>query len=421
MRVLLATFGSFGDVNPYIALALALRERGHEGVLAAPEYYRAVIEREGIPFHPLRPDANMDDHELLSRVMDPKRGTNFILEEILLPALPHSYEDLLGAAVGCDVMVSHTLVYAGPLVADATSIPWASCTLQPLAFMSPSDPPVLSPLQGIAWLRHLGRLPNAALLGVARLAVKKWVKAINKLRQTLGLPIGTNPIFEGQFSPQLALALFSRQFGAPQRDWPTSVVQPGFVTYDGSHGRGGMSKVLECFLNSGSAPVVFTLGTSSVTSLDGLLAAGIEAVSNIGMRAVIVADERHVPPDLIDENILVVASAPFRQLLPRASIIVHPRGVETIGISLQAGRPSLLMPVSADHPDNAARMSKLGIARVLKRRHRTASHLTRELQLLSCPEWRARAEKLATVINGEPGVAGACEAIEGLYRRRERR
>lgn len=416
MRVLLATFGSFGDVNPYIAMAMALRDRGHVGVVAAPAAYREVVEREGLPFRALRPDADLSDRESLAKVMDPKRGTIYLLEEVLLPALRESYEDLLAASRDCDVLVSHTLVYAGPIVADATGKPWASSTLQPMAFMSACDPPILSPLQFLAWYRHLGRLPNEALLRLGKWAVRKWVKPIQRLRLDLGLSLGTNPIYEGQFSPHLSLALFSKRFGAAQPDWPKSAVQTGFVTYDGSHGRTGFSQPLREFLDGGDAPVVFSLGTSSVASLEGLYGAGIAAVQELGLRAVIIGDDHHACAAAVgDPNILCVKAAPFRQLLPRASIIVHPGGVGTVGICAESGRPSLLVPVAADHPDNAARLAKLGVARVVGPKRCSAHRIARELEILGRPEWLARAEDFASFVATEPGVAGACEAIERLH------
>ena len=47
-RIVISSWGSFGDVSPYLGLALALRTRGHTPVLAIPSYYRSAVEREGL-------------------------------------------------------------------------------------------------------------------------------------------------------------------------------------------------------------------------------------------------------------------------------------------------------------------------------------------------------------------------------------
>ena len=70
-RVVLTTFGSLGDLHPYVAIALGLQARGHEVVLATGECYRRKIEALGLGFRPLRPDSDfVSDPDVMRRVMD---------------------------------------------------------------------------------------------------------------------------------------------------------------------------------------------------------------------------------------------------------------------------------------------------------------------------------------------------------------
>ena len=82
-RILLATWGSLGDLHPLLALGLALRDRGHETIFATTENYRETIESLGLLFHPLRPELPTDP-DLLKRVMDPKIGPETLLKEVIL-------------------------------------------------------------------------------------------------------------------------------------------------------------------------------------------------------------------------------------------------------------------------------------------------------------------------------------------------
>ena len=75
LRIVFSTFGTFGDVNPLIALALELQRRGHIAVLAVPEMFRAKIEPLGIAFHPVRPDQDPNDARLVAMIYDIKKGT----------------------------------------------------------------------------------------------------------------------------------------------------------------------------------------------------------------------------------------------------------------------------------------------------------------------------------------------------------
>ena len=98
MRIVFATFGTFGDVNPLMGLGAELQRRGHSVVLAAPEMFRRQAEGAGLGFTPVRPDQDPDNAALAAMIYDRKRGTERGLREFLFPALRASYDDLL--AVG---------------------------------------------------------------------------------------------------------------------------------------------------------------------------------------------------------------------------------------------------------------------------------------------------------------------------------
>src|SRR6202022_3345628 len=99
-RIVLATFGSLGDLHPYIAIALGLQARGHEAVIATSGYYRQKIEALGIGFRAVRPDHPVvdADPDLMRRIMDRRQGSECVIREVMMAALRQSYEDTLAAA-----------------------------------------------------------------------------------------------------------------------------------------------------------------------------------------------------------------------------------------------------------------------------------------------------------------------------------
>src|SRR5262245_22963325 len=146
-RIVLTTFGSLGDLHPYIAVALGLQARGHEAVIATSGYYRPTVEALGLgvrAVRPNRPDLDADPG-LMRRVMDRRTGSDHVIRGLMMPALRESYDDTLAAADGADLLVAHMLTFTTRLVAERRSIPWASTLLQPLGFFSVYDPPVLPP------------------------------------------------------------------------------------------------------------------------------------------------------------------------------------------------------------------------------------------------------------------------------------
>jgi UDP:flavonoid glycosyltransferase YjiC (YdhE family) len=150
MRIVFSTYGTFGDVNPLIALSLELKRRGHTPVLAIPEMFRPKVEPLGIGFAPVRPEQDPNDTRLIAMIYDIKHGTETGLRKFLFPSLRESYADLLAAVEadgGADLLVTGELAYAGPIVAEKTGVPWASYVLAPFSFFSGYDPPVLPLIQ----------------------------------------------------------------------------------------------------------------------------------------------------------------------------------------------------------------------------------------------------------------------------------
>src|ERR1044072_5904771 len=103
MRIILNTWGSFGDIHPYMALGMELQRRGHVPVLATMEGYREKIEAVGLEFVPVRPNIPQPKEqspELLEKIMDPRTGPRFLTEGLVFPAVRDAYADLLNAVAG---------------------------------------------------------------------------------------------------------------------------------------------------------------------------------------------------------------------------------------------------------------------------------------------------------------------------------
>jgi rhamnosyltransferase subunit B len=216
LRIVLSNIGTFGDINPLIAIALELKRRGHVPVMALPAVYEPKIRPLGLEFHAVRPDIDPTNTILVEMVYDIKNGTEHGLRNFLFPALRQTYDDLLDAATKperADLLLLGELNYAGPLVAEVTGIPWASYVLAPLSFFSAFDPPVLPPYPRLA--RADKAIPGfgRVIRRVARFVSRKWPEPIYELRRELGLPRGANPLFDAKHSPYLVLALFSRVLG----------------------------------------------------------------------------------------------------------------------------------------------------------------------------------------------------------------
>ena len=156
---------------------------------------------------------------------------------------------------------------------------------------------------------------------------------------------------------------------------------------------------------------MFTLGTAIGSDAGRFYETSLAAARAIGCRAVFVGSG-------VRERILNSADAiardyaPYAELFPRTAVNVHHGGIGTIGLAMNSGRPMLVMPTAWDQPDNAARVERLGIARVLPRHRYTASRVASELRHLLDGAYRQRASAVKERLKDEDGVRNACDAIE---------
>ena len=421
MRIVLSNIGTFGDINPLIAIALELKRRGHVPILAVPAVFGPKILPLGLEFHAVRPDIDPENTLMAEMIYDVRKGTERGLREFLFPALRQTYDDLLDAATRparADLLLLGELNYAGPIVAEITGIPWASYVLAPLSFFSAFDPPVLPMYPRLARADKAIPGMGRAIKRLARLVSRKWPQPIYDLRSELGLPKGENPLFDAKHSPFLVLALFSRVLGVAQKDWPENTLITGFCFYDSDAGNAALPANLEAFLSAGPPPVVFTLGSAAVLAAGRFYEFSARAAIRLGIRAVLLigTDKRNQLRQPLPDSICVAEYAPYSKLFSRAAMVVHQGGVGTTAQCLRAGKPMLIMPFSHDQPDNGRRMMRLKVARVIQRGNYTPFRVARKLKaMLAEPLFARRAEMVARRLEQEDGVRSACDALEKLY------
>ena len=423
-RIVMATFGSLGDLHPYLAIGIGLRARGHRVVITTQRSYREKVEATGLEFHAAGADLKdyADEQALMARVMHVTEGPEFVIRDMVVSRLRQTYDELAVAVEGADMLITHPLAMAGHLIAEkqGAHLTWGGVVLAPSSLWSAYDPPILAPMPALRHLYPLGPSVFRLLLRYMKHTVSPWTKPWHDLRRELGLPpTGNDPLFEGQFSPDFNLALFSPLLGAPQSDWPANTYATGFPFYDHHEGNTTLPPALAAFLDAGDPPLVFTLGSSAVRDAGAFYEHSAQAAQALGRRAVLLIgpDPRNRPTVPLPSSIAAFDYAPYSALLPRAAAIIHQGGVGTTGQAMLAGRPLLVVPFGFDQPDNAARVVRLGIARTIPRRAYTARRATAELaKLLQNPQYTARAAEVGRTVAKENGVKTACDIIEANFR-----
>jgi UDP:flavonoid glycosyltransferase YjiC (YdhE family) len=406
-----------------MALGAELKRRGHAVSIATLGAWQDTVERAGLGFHPIRPDVppgQKESRELVRRVLDARDGPRHLFVDVFAPVVRQTYDDTLAAVQadgGADLLVTHQVPVTGPVVAQLTGVRWASAVLLPMAFLSVHDPATPPQAPALQRLAALHPAVAGALHRLGRRVMNPWFEHVYRLRSELGLSRGGFPVFEGQHSPVLVLALFSRVLARKQPDYPSQTVVTGFPFYDAADERPAPRELLQ-FLDGGEPPIVFTLGSSAVWIAEEFYQTAIAVARTLGRRALLLAGEQSEPLRAagLPDSIAAFDYAPHGVVMPRASVVVHQGGVGTTGQALRAGRPMLVVPFGQDQPDNARRCVALGVARTISRRAFRPPRVASELsKLLDDSSYAARAAAVGREVQAEQGTRNACDELERLH------
>jgi UDP:flavonoid glycosyltransferase YjiC (YdhE family) len=353
--------------------------------------------------------------------MSPDSSTEVLFRDVLFPSIAESYEDLRVATRSADLLISHMLAFAAPVVAMETRMAWISVVLQPLGFVPETERIVAFSASAANGLEQLDEPTSRFAWRQARSSSHAWAGPVRELRASLGLPPGRHPIFDDHHSPALVLGLFSKLISSASR--PTGSRITGFVFERRQRDR--LPQTLELFLARGVAPVVVTLGSHAPYDNFGFHVNSAVAALTLNQRVVLLGRGTSTHRDAIcainplwAESVRAYEYVPYELVFPRAAAVVHHGGVGTIAACLRAGTPMLLVPMGFDQLHNSWQAAGLGSVRVVAAPSYTAAAARQQLSaLLHDPRHALAALELARVVRDEDGHDEACRSVEAYWRR----
>ena len=391
MRVLLSTWGSRGDVEPIVALAVQLQALGAEARVCAPPDFEELLARVGVPMVPL----GLSVREL---VHGEKPSTPADAPRVAAELVAAHFETVAPAAEGCDALVASGLMPAGQrTVAEVLGIPYVLVALHPCSLPSPHYSPLPRPGRPFP----PGITDNRVLWEVDAERVQALYGApLNAHRASLGLPPVDN-VRDHVFTDHPWLA--ADPILAP---WPGSadldVVQTGawFLRDDRP-----LPADLERFLGAGAPPVYVSMG--SVRAPADVARVAIEAIRAHGRRVVVGRGWADLA--LIDDvdDCVAVGEINHQALFGRVAAVVHHGGAGTTTTATKAGVPQVLVPQIADQPYWGSRVADLGIGAAHNGSTPTVESLSAALATALAPEARARAAAVAGMIRTDGATVAA--------------
>lgn len=407
--VTLLTYGTRGDVEPFVALAVRLRRAGARVRLVAPETFRGLID----PYH-LEFSGLPGDPQALARGMVDRAGSNVLrmvgvmarhIQQIAVDAM-HVIDE---ACQEADCIVHSFLMTAsGHMAAAARGVPEVSAQLFPVfsptgAFAGPTFPSL--PL-GPGYRRGTHRL-NAMIYWHGSRLLYGWVR-----RQRRGLPaLPAYPFSRRAPSPVPILYGFSSAVIPRPSDWGAGSLITGYWFLGPPPGWTPPADVLR-FLENGDPPVYVGFGSMIGRNWEALLRQTVAALDEVGLRGLTATGSPLAVGVDLPASILPVGDIPHTWLFPRVAAVVHHGGAGTTAAALRAGKPSLILPLTADQSFWAKRVQCLGAGPPPLRRRKLQHDLSTGLRLVRADRSMAqRAGQIGSEISREDGTGKAVEEI----------
>lgn len=409
-QIVILTYGTRGDVQPFVALGIGLRKAGYHVRIAAPACYKDLI----LP-HPLEMIALPGDPEQLAKDLVNHAGLNWarqvrVMTRHILPlaiAVLHAIKD------GCEdadiILHSFLMTDAGHMIAAEKGIPDLSAQFFPVFTRTPSFPGVVFPdlPLGPMYRRFTHDLVTLIFRVGGRMLYSHLRRSHPDLPQLTAWPFSAR----GPSNTPILYAFSSHVIPRP-RDWPRTSIITGYWFSDHDP-NWHPSKELEGFLSSDPPPLFIGFGSMGYRQGQSIVDLCAQALALIGQRAILAGDAISMDQARLPNHLLFARELPHAWLFPRVLAVVHHGGAGTTGAGLQAGIPNLIVPFTADQGFWGRRIAELGVgSKPIPLRRLTVDRLAEALKIIiSDAEMRARAYALGEKIRQEDGVGNAIEAI----------
>jgi UDP:flavonoid glycosyltransferase YjiC (YdhE family) len=403
LRVLLAPFGSEGDVNPLVWLGRGLKERGHEPVfLLTPHYAHRVA---GMEWHPIGTEEDFLRLAGNPDLWKPVRGT-LLVARAMIESLAEYRRVFRSLRRPIDVVVTSSFGLGAACLAERARIPHLMLHYQPICVRSVEDFPVMGPESRL--LGAAPRLVRRLVFGMSDLLLDTLLlPGLNRFRSALNLDPWGNFYGDALLAGDGVGLLFPEWFGGPQSDWPAGLRQFGFPI---SPGNGGQPPDDLCeWFARGEAPVLWTHGSANL-HVGRFQRIAIGASGKLGIRSLIVS--RTAPKIDLPAGVFHCPHVPFESVFGKCRAVVHHGGIGTTAKAFAAGIPQIVMPLAHDQFDNAARIERVGAGLICGRSEAAA---VRALQaVLVGRRFEAGVERVRGLSASGGDLGGLCSFVEEM-------
>lgn len=413
MRIVLATGGSRGDVQPYLALGSELRRREHEVVVLTYGAYEGMVDALGLSFAELSGDPqeiveNLTEagHDVLRFARRFRRVTEHMIER--------NFEQTLEACRGADAVVHASVAFLGFFAARDLRIPAIMAEMQPIFEPTKSFPSAVMPEGPWPFQGLYNRMSYSVVRQIYWRTFRPMLQRIAGMRADLERV----PALRGPFDSLRRLGVpvlcgWSRRVLPRPLDWDTRMHVTGYWFVDRTPHWTPPADLRDFLREEGPTVAVGFSSVRSIGDVRPTLDRVLRALDQSRMRAVFVRGWSEVETSGLPPSVFVIEEAPHDWLFPRVSAVIHHGGAGTTAAALRAGVPSMVLPFSADQKFWGRTVERLGAGIAgAAGRGGSSPDLTRMLVEAGGARLQAGAAMIGCEIRAERGVARAAAIVE---------
>lgn len=420
MKVLILTFGSTGDVIPYVALGKGLMDRGHSVAICTNSRFEALIKNHGLEYLYMSDEITQLIESVVGRkILEGLNSFVGFLKTIfkLMNKMSKLQGDILSDTWSAtqkfnpDLIVFSPKNYAAVHFAEKLNIAAIPAPLFPQYVPTKEMPTLGFPVLGRShrynrFTYNLVRMLSSPIGGGH---IKRW-RMNNGLKPTF---CGIDICQDATGKKNLVLNGYSNSVIPAPDDWPKSVHNVGFWFLKQSESWSPPQELLN-FLAEGAPPVYVGFGSMASSQSKKVTKIVIDALGKSGVRAILATGWGGLDSDQLPETIFSVDNVPHDWLFPKVSAVIHHGGAGTTGAGLKAGCPTLICPIFGDQPFWGRVVNDLGVGVTpIPQNKLTVENLSLAItQLVSTPSIKKRAHELSLQIAKEDGIASAIAIIE---------
>jgi len=405
MHYALLTYGSMGDIRPFVALAQGLQNKGHRVTLAAPENFKAFVEGFGVTYYPLA--GNMEElvnTEEVIRVIQSGNNFTFLrkLQKLADRTRAAIVAGLMEVSKDADVLITSTLnIFYVDAIARHLHKKWAMMLPSPPMIETKEFPyPELDGLNFPAYNRLTYRLVNFAYW----LAYKS---RINALRISLCLPPQIkNPLRQYVKDSVPTLFIFSPQLIRRPDDWNAHCQITGFLTINE---RAPIDPQLDKWLKAGAPPLYIGFGSIPIPDRKRLSAVIRELLATY--RIVFCKGWSSLPDLPHHPNLFTLDQADHTWLLPRCKVAIHHGGAGTVGAALKAKTPSIVVSIFGDQAMWGKIVQRRSVGCHIPFKRLTAKKVLKAIRATTSPPISPTVITIGEKVTMEDGVANAIDKL----------